>query len=227
MSSEWSLIEYRPGRYVKVTSDGGFLGKATEAEVKAWFSAQAWLSPAIPQAAPAPDGAEPEIEDEAPGAEQVEAPAEPWQWFTAEPGSPAPLAASQEEEAKPEAEAALPSRTKVAISALVLEPEPAPLEAEDALPQFDVVLGTGESEAAIEPPSAPKAPEPEELTAQAKVDLDAAEPETAIEPPSAREAPEPEELTAQAKVDLDAAEPETARRLSSPHLHAKHPSPKS
>ena len=42
MASDWALVEYRRGRYVKVTSDGTVLGKATDDEVKAWFAAHGW-----------------------------------------------------------------------------------------------------------------------------------------------------------------------------------------
>lgn len=40
MDSEWTLLEYRPGRYVKVTPSGKYLGQATEAEARAWFARQ-------------------------------------------------------------------------------------------------------------------------------------------------------------------------------------------
>ena len=39
---EWTLVEYRPGRYVKVSLEGDVIGKATEAEARAWFSRRGW-----------------------------------------------------------------------------------------------------------------------------------------------------------------------------------------
>ena len=39
MARDWALIEFRPGRYAKISPDGEFLGMATESEVRAWFSA--------------------------------------------------------------------------------------------------------------------------------------------------------------------------------------------
>jgi hypothetical protein len=40
LGSDWTLIEFRPGRYAKVTPAGTFVGRATEAEIRAWFAAQ-------------------------------------------------------------------------------------------------------------------------------------------------------------------------------------------
>lgn len=39
MARDWALIEFRPGRYAKISPNGDFLGMATEAEVRAWFGA--------------------------------------------------------------------------------------------------------------------------------------------------------------------------------------------
>lgn len=38
MADDWTLVEYRPGRYAKVTPAGDFLGMASTAEVQAWFA---------------------------------------------------------------------------------------------------------------------------------------------------------------------------------------------
>ena len=40
MAGEWTLIEYRPGRFAKISATGEFLGRASEAEAKAWFAAR-------------------------------------------------------------------------------------------------------------------------------------------------------------------------------------------
>ena len=40
MDGKWKLVEYRPGRYAKVSETGTVLGKATPAEVEAWRTAQ-------------------------------------------------------------------------------------------------------------------------------------------------------------------------------------------
>jgi hypothetical protein len=40
MDVEWKLVEYRPGRYAKVSSEGKFLSMATREEVSSWFSSQ-------------------------------------------------------------------------------------------------------------------------------------------------------------------------------------------
>ncbi|MGD8463499.1 MAG: hypothetical protein PVI09_06500 [Anaerolineae bacterium] len=40
MADDWTLVEYRPGRYAKVTPEGEFLGMASTAETQAWFAAQ-------------------------------------------------------------------------------------------------------------------------------------------------------------------------------------------
>lgn len=42
MESDWALIEFRPGRFAKVTSDGTVIGIASEAEARAWFAARGW-----------------------------------------------------------------------------------------------------------------------------------------------------------------------------------------
>lgn len=39
---EWTLVEYRPGRFVKVSPEGDVLGKATESEARAWFARRGW-----------------------------------------------------------------------------------------------------------------------------------------------------------------------------------------
>ena len=40
MDSEWALLEFRPGRYVKVTASGEVLGRPTDEEIKAWFASR-------------------------------------------------------------------------------------------------------------------------------------------------------------------------------------------
>jgi hypothetical protein len=40
MALDWTLIEFRPGRYARVSTQGEFLSLATEAETRAWFAAQ-------------------------------------------------------------------------------------------------------------------------------------------------------------------------------------------
>lgn len=40
MDGDWTLKEYRPGRYVKILADGTILGRATEAEVRAWLKSR-------------------------------------------------------------------------------------------------------------------------------------------------------------------------------------------
>ena len=66
MDLDWTLIEYRPGRYAKVAADGAFLGTATEAEIRAWFAASARPSgqeaaPPGPDAGQTPAPAPPEV----------------------------------------------------------------------------------------------------------------------------------------------------------------------
>lgn len=39
---DWTLVEYRPGRFVKVSPEGEVLGRATEAEARAWFARRGW-----------------------------------------------------------------------------------------------------------------------------------------------------------------------------------------
>jgi hypothetical protein len=39
---EWTLVEYRPGRFVKVSPEGEVLGRASEAEARAWFARRGW-----------------------------------------------------------------------------------------------------------------------------------------------------------------------------------------
>jgi hypothetical protein len=47
MAGEWTLVEYRPGRYAKVTASGEFLGMATEAETREWFEGQGPQKPLV------------------------------------------------------------------------------------------------------------------------------------------------------------------------------------
>jgi hypothetical protein len=42
VDSEWALLEFRPGRYVKVTAAGEVLGRPTDEEIKAWFASRGW-----------------------------------------------------------------------------------------------------------------------------------------------------------------------------------------
>jgi hypothetical protein len=42
VDSEWALLEFRPGRYVKVTASGEVLGRPTDEEIKAWFASRGW-----------------------------------------------------------------------------------------------------------------------------------------------------------------------------------------
>ena len=42
MDSDWALLEFRPGRYVKVTASGEVLGRPTDEEIKAWFASRGW-----------------------------------------------------------------------------------------------------------------------------------------------------------------------------------------
>jgi hypothetical protein len=65
--NDWTLVEFRPGRYVKVSAGGEVLGKATEAEARAWFARRGWpLDEAvrqiqrIPPTSPRPRQREPE-----------------------------------------------------------------------------------------------------------------------------------------------------------------------
>jgi hypothetical protein len=52
MSLDWSLIEFRPGRYAKVSPQGRFLALATEAEIRAWFAAQPKAADPVPAPQP-------------------------------------------------------------------------------------------------------------------------------------------------------------------------------
>jgi hypothetical protein len=54
MASDWTLVEYRPGRYAKVSPTGAFLDKATEADVRAWFAAQGGRPAPAPAPKPVP-----------------------------------------------------------------------------------------------------------------------------------------------------------------------------
>jgi len=166
MTTAWSLLEYRPGRYVKVTPEGDFLGKATEAEVKAWFASQGWLSPAVSEPKPQPAA----VEEAAPvpPAEREPAPightaSDPLAWFSFAP------------------------EPRVSHS---LEPEPLPVDLKKQGPQFDRVLGLVEPDAEAD---VVMAPEPDTPVAEAD---QADEPalQLSIEPGSAEEEPadEPE-----------------------------------
>jgi hypothetical protein len=59
MAGDWTLVEYRPGRYIKISPAGAFLGKATEREVRAWFAARGGLLTVAPEPGPALEPAEP------------------------------------------------------------------------------------------------------------------------------------------------------------------------
>jgi hypothetical protein len=59
MASDWTLVEYRPGRYIKISPTGAFLGKATEREVRAWFAARGGLLTMAPEPQPVREPVEP------------------------------------------------------------------------------------------------------------------------------------------------------------------------
>jgi hypothetical protein len=42
VDSEWALLEFRPGRYVKVTATGEVLGRPTDEEIRTWFASRGW-----------------------------------------------------------------------------------------------------------------------------------------------------------------------------------------
>ena len=190
MSTAWSLLEYRPGRYVKVTPEGDFLGKATEAEVKAWFASQGWLSPATPEPSPQPATPPQTAPEPPPGRELTPTehpPGNPLAWFSFAPEPSAPHLELEEDSA--------PLESGVE-TLLALEPEPLPVALEVQVPQFDSVLGLAELETGAAAPTTETC-EPKGLVAQLGMELAPPEEEPADEPePVAQEAilaaPEPE-----------------------------------
>jgi hypothetical protein len=84
MDGEWALIEFRPGRYVKVLPDGTVLGRATEAEVRSWFATLGWDLEARPAEPP-----------QAPEAVPVDSPDDQEQVEAAPQGSEAPPLATK------------------------------------------------------------------------------------------------------------------------------------
>ena len=204
MTTAWSLLEYRPGRYVKVTPEGDFLGKATEAEVKAWFASQGWLSPAVSEPKPQPAA----VEEAAPvpPAEREPAPightaSDPLAWFSFAPEPRVSHSSEQQQDSAPlEAEVE---------TLLALEPEPLPVDLKKQGPQFDRVLGLVEPDAEAD---VVMAPEPDTPVAEAD-QADEPAPQLSIEPGSAEEEPadEPE-----AEMDQDLQSDEEADRSLEP-----------
>lgn len=109
MARDWALIEFRPGRYAKISPGGDFLGMATEAEVRAWFGAGEGArkpSPYRATAHPTTRQTEPSPSDESPalGPKPVARPEEPERTLapsTPVPSQPPPAATSPRAEPKP------------------------------------------------------------------------------------------------------------------------------
>ena len=132
MDLGWTLIEYRPGRYAKVSRTGKFLGTATEAEVRAWFASSPRSSDdEAPERRRGPSAPPPAPEGPLPGfLEAVDAPEEPevpWeQPLIWSPTRPAP---------KPETEHTAPAPRQAGGDASA--PESRPGKSEDARHESD------------------------------------------------------------------------------------------
>ena len=196
MDLDWTLIEYRPGRYAKVCTDGTFLGTATEAEIRAWFAAS--TRPKGQEAAPLgldstaarPSSLEPRVLAPEPGKVAPE-PDEDWE----KPLIWAPP--------RPAREGQAPRPSARTLDPLAAEPasEPPGREVKSSQPEAEVAWAKpmiwGRPPAT--PRCSPGAAEPPSLTAEAEAATPGAEPSRAKKP-----APGPTSL----QVDQDKAAPE-------------------
>ncbi len=145
MARDWALIEFRPGRYAKISPDGEFLGMATEAEVRAWFGAgePARKSSVRKPPRPLPTGVPPQILTERPSPDRPSASPKPATPPEESKPTPTPSAATQPEQSP----AALFPRTEPKPLPPFLEhlrgapepiitPEPQPVQEPKPLPPF-------------------------------------------------------------------------------------------
>lgn len=153
--NDWSLVEYRPGRYVKLSADGEVLGKATEAEARAWFARRGWFHRATAQdafdeAAPARGRREEPARRDAPP-ETTEIAPEPVTWE-------AP-ASAQPEQVQPQITQRVLSDDTFEPGADETEAEPETVSAEHRVASVEPVrpAAVAAVEAAPEEPSSPRA----------------------------------------------------------------------